>query len=154
MGTSVVFDLIPALVTAFTAGLPNTIHVIDGDTVTGDAGTFLMVGWEDPDNDRATSATGKQDWAGLGARARDEEGTITCLVIAWNGDSDFAAARAALRAATDGVEGLLRADPNLDGAVPGLMWTGYGTNTQLRQWLSDQGAVATCTFDVAFKARI
>lgn len=154
MGTSVVFDLIPALVTTFTEGLPEAIHVIDGDTVSGDAGTFLMVGWEDPDNDRATSATGQQKWAGIGAKARDEEGTITCLVIAWDGNNDFPAARAAVRAATDGVEALLRADPKLDGTIPALMWVGYGTNTELRQWLSDQGAVATCTFDIAFRARI
>jgi hypothetical protein len=153
MGTSVVFDLIDQMVVAYRVGLPD-VHVVDGDINTGDAGTFLMVGWDDPDNDRATSATGQQSWAGLGARARDEEGAVTCLVIAWNGDSDLDAARATVKAVTDTVEALHRADPGLAGTVPGLMWTGYGTRTELRQWLSDQGAVVTCTFEIAYKARI
>lgn len=154
MSTSITFDLIDGLVDAFRAGLPSTVHVVDGDVVTGEAGTFLMVGWDDPDNDRATSTTGSQSWAGLGAKARNEEGTVTCLVVGWTGNGDLKEARTTVRGVTDGVEGLLRADPNLDGAVPGLLWTEYGTRTELRQWLSEEGAVVTCTFEIAFKARI
>lgn len=154
MGTTVTFDLIDQLVEQYRAGLPATVHVVDGDVVTGDPGVFLMVGWDDPDNDRATSVTGQQSWAGLGARARDEEGTVTCLVVAWDGNGDLGTARTTARGVTDAVEQLHRADPNLGGTVPGLLWTGYGTRTELRQWLSDQGAVVTCTFEIAFKARI
>jgi len=151
--TSVVFDLVDALVVRFTNALAS-VNVIDGDTVSDDVANFLMVGWDDPDNERATSAEGKQEWAGLGAKARYEEGTVTCLALSWDGANNFAAARAAVKATTDGVEDNLRSDPNLGGAVPGLMWVGYGTRMELRQWLSTEGAVATCMFDIAFKARI
>ena len=154
MGTSIIPDLIEQLVVTLDAALPADVIVVDGDIVTGDVGTFLMIGWDDPDNDRATAATGQQKWAGLGAKARDEEGTVTCLAVALDGNNALATARATAKAVTDIVENTLRADPNLAGTVLGLMWTGYGARTELRQWLSDQGAVCTITFEIAFKARI
>jgi hypothetical protein len=38
--------------------------------------------------------------------------------------------------------------------VPGLLWIGYGTRTQLIQIQATDGACVMCVFDVAFKARI
>ena len=154
MSTSVIPDLIARLVTTFDSALPADVLVVDGDIVTGEPGTTLMVGWDDPDNERATSATSNQEWAGIGAKARNEDGEITCLVVALDGNSVMATARATAKAVTDAVENALRADPNLGGAVPGLMWVSYGTRTEVRQWLSDQGAVCSITFEIAFKARI
>ena len=154
MGTSVVYDLLDRLVEVYAAGL-NEVNVVDGDTVSGDVGTWLMVGWDDPDNDRATAATGRQSWAGLGAKSRDEEGTVTCLVVVTRGDSQLKDARSTVRVVTDAVEGIHRADPSLGGTVPGLMWAGFGDGrTEIRQWLSEEGAVVTCTFEIAFKARL
>lgn len=153
MGTTATFALIDRLVDLYREGLPD-VNVVDGDTVSGDLGAWLMVGWDDPDNDRATAATGAQSWAGLGAKVRDEEGTVTCLVVVTNGNNDLKAARATVKAVTDAVENIHRADPNLGAEVPGLLWTGYGTRTELRQWLSTDGAVVTCTFEIAYRARI
>ena len=152
MTTSVVFDLIDTLVSRFTAAL--SVNVLDGYGLTDDPGDFLMVGVEDPDSDRAVSAEGKQEWAGLGAKARYEEGTVTCIAMSWNGDADLAAARAAVKATTAAVENNLRSDPNLGGVVPGLNWTGYGTRTELIQLQASDGACVMCVFDVAFKARL
>jgi hypothetical protein len=151
--TSIVFDLIDALHQRFTNVLTD-INVLDGYGLTDDPGDYLMVGVEDPDSDRATSAEGRQEWAGLGARARDEQGTVTCIAMSWNGDADLKAARAAAKATTAAVEDNLRADPNLGGTVPGLMWTGYGTRTELIQLQATDGACVMCVFDIAFKARI
>lgn len=152
MATSVVFDLIGALVDRLASELE--VNVFDGYGITDDPGDYLMVGVEDPDSDRATSAEARQEWAGLGARARDEEGTVTCIAMSWNGDADLSAARAAAKATTVAVENHLRSDPNLGGTVPGLLWTGYGTRTQLIQLQATDGACVICVFDVAFKARI
>lgn len=153
MATSIVFDLIDTLVSRFTTALSDT-NVFDGYGITDDPDDYLMVGVEDPDSDRATSAEGKQVWAGLGARSRDEEGTVTCIAMSWNGDADLSAARAACKAITVAVEDHLRADPNLGGDVPGLLWTGYGTRTELIQLQATDGACVMCVFDIAFKARI
>ena len=152
MTTSVVFDLIDVLVSRFTDAL--SVNVLDGYGLTDDPGDFLMVGVEDPDSDRAVSAEAKQEWAGLGAKTRYEEGTVTCIALSWNGDADLKAARAACKATTAAVENNLRADPNLGGVVPGLNWTGYGVRTELIQLQASDGACVMCVFDVAFKARL
>jgi hypothetical protein len=67
MATSVVFDLVGALVTQLGAALSVNVH--DGYGLTDDPGDYLMVGVEDPDGDRATSAEGRQDWAGTATPA-------------------------------------------------------------------------------------
>ena len=152
MGTSVVFDLIGTLVTRFDSVL--STNVFDGYGITDDPGDYLMVGVEDPDSDRGIAAEARQEWAGLGARARYEEGTVTCVALSWNGDADMSAARTACKAITVAVENHLRGDPNLGGTVTGLMWTGYGTRTQLIPIQAEDGACVICVFDVAFKARI
>jgi hypothetical protein len=150
--TSVVFDLVGVLVTRFESAL--SVNVFDGYGLTDDPGDYLMVGVEDPDSDRATSSEAKQEWAGLGARTRYEEGTVTCIAMSWNGDGDLSAARAACKATTAAVEANLRSDPNLGAVVPGLTWTGYGTRTELIQLQATDGACVMCVFDVAFKARL
>lgn len=152
MATSVVFDLVGALVTQLDTAL--SVNVFDGYGQTDDPGDYLMIGVEDPDSDRATSVEGEQSWAGLGANARNEEGTVTCVAMSWNGDADLSAARAAAKATTAAVENHLRADPNLGASVPGLLWTGYGTRTQLIQLQATDGACVMCVFDIQFKARI
>jgi hypothetical protein len=152
MSTSVVFDLVDALVSRLTPLLE--VNVFDGYGITDDPGDYLMIGVEDPDSDRATSAESKQEWAGLGARSRYEEGTITCIAMSWNGDGDLSAARAACKATTVAVEDHLRDDPNLGGDVTGLNWTGYGTRTELIQLQATDGACVMCVFDISFKARL
>ncbi|WP_418059944.1 hypothetical protein [Pimelobacter simplex] len=154
MVTSITFALIDRLIDVLATGLPG-VRVLDGDVVSGDAGDYLAVGWEDPDSDRSTSATAQQGWNGLGAKSRRESGSVTCLALSWNGDpAGLKAARDAVQAMTATVENLLRAEPNLGGIVPGLLWTSYGTRTDLKQWLSAEGSVAVCTFEIAFEAKI
>lgn len=153
MSTSVVFPLISRLVDVLGAALPDVI-VADGDFVTQESGTFLMIGWDDPENDRATSATSSQSWASLGNRARDEEGTVSCLVIRTDGDG-VREARTVVADVVAQVEDVLRDAPDLDGTVPGLRWISFADNrTELRQWLTEDGAVCMYQFDLAYKARI
>lgn len=151
--TSVVYDLIDALVDQLGPAL--AVNVLDGSGDTDDPGDYLMVGIEDPDvQGFADSVDSQQSWAGLGARARDEEGTVSCCALSWNGDGDLAAARAAVRTITSGVEDHLRADPNLGAAVPGLLWVGFGTRQVVRQVQGDTGAAVLVFFQIDFRARI
>lgn len=153
MTTTAVYPLLTALLSQLPPVLTG-INVLDGYGLTDDPGNYLMIGVEDPDTDRATSAESAQEWNGLGAKARREAGEITCIAMAWNGTADLAAARASCKAITDAVENQLRSDPNLGGAVPGLMWVGYGTRTELIQLQAEDGACVMCVFNIAFQARI
>lgn len=157
MATSAVFDLIDALVPALRTALPS-VTVYDGWGNSDEAaGDFVMIGIEDADVEGAAfSADARQEWATAGsAGTRDETGEITCLALSWNGNSGEAGARqarASLKATTAAVENVLRANPSL--GVDGVLWTGYGSSTQLTQDQSDGGAMALVVFRIAFRARI
>lgn len=156
MGTSAVFGLIDELVDHFTAALPS-IAVYDGYGLSDDASDFLMVGVEDPNGSEPTSADVQQQWAGLGAKARYEAGTVTCAALAWRGnpgDAGQREARAAAAAIVAAVENDLRADPNLGGAVPGLQWVGFGDRLRIVQDQTQSGPMALVIFDIAYKAKI
>lgn len=152
MSTSVVPALVDALVTQATAELPD-IQVYDGFGISEDPGDFLMIGVEDPDNENAAfSADWSQSWAGLGNHARDEEGTITCAALSWNGDANQKAARDGVFATLAALETLLREDPTLGVITTG--WVQMGGSLQLSQAQSEAGADALLVFQVHFKARI
>lgn len=156
MATSVVFDLIDELVTTFRTALPS-VNVYDGYGVTDDPGDAVMVGISDPNDERAApSSSARQSWAGLGARARDEQGTVTCVAYSWNGDPDgLASARAAVKTTLAAIENALRNDPNLGGAVTGLQWVGFGDgDLQVEQLQAEDGTSVLVRFDIAFRARI
>lgn len=154
MATSAVFAVIDALVTTMTTALPN-VSVYDGLGTSDDPGNFLMIGVDDPDTDAyADSAESSQKWAGLGNHARNEEGTVTCCALAWNGDGDQRAARLDVKAITDAVENALRADPSLGGVIAPPGWAQFGTRFNLSQIQSETGALALAFFQVAYQARI
>lgn len=153
MATSVVPAAIDALVAAARIALPDVL-VHDGIGQTDDPGDFLMIGVEDPDIEGAAfSADTKQDWAAVGTGApRDEQGDITCVALSWNGDGDPKAARDGAYAIAAAVEDLLRNTPAL--GVPQLLWTSFGSSSQLSQAQGDGGASALLVFRINFRARI
>jgi hypothetical protein len=151
--TSVVFDLTDRLVDVFKEAVTDAT-VYDGYGNINDPGDFVMVGVDDPDGDRAQASDATQTWAGLGAHTRDEEGTITCVALAWTGNPELKPVRAKVKAMTGAIEQALKADPSLGGTVPGLLWTGYGQRTQMVQLQTDDGASVIVFFDIAFKARL
>lgn len=153
MATSAIPDVITALVAAAKAAL-STVTVYDGFGVSEDPGDFLMVGVDDPDRpDAAFAGSSRQGWATTGAQgARDEEGDITCAALSWNGNGDQQSARTAAFATCAAVETLLRTNPTL--GVSSLLWTSYGTDTQLSQSQDNNGALALVVFRVAFRARL
>jgi hypothetical protein len=155
MAVSVIPALIDALVTAATDALPG-VQVYDGFGVSDDPGDFLMVGVDDPDStDKASSGSSEQDWHGTGVEAdRDEIGDITCVALSWNGDGPQGqkAARDGAFTIAEAVSTLCRANPSL--GVPAVLWTSYGTSTDLQQSQDGTGAMALLVFRVHFEALI
>lgn len=157
VASSITFDLLPALVVTFedaVAALDDVV-VIDGDATRRMpmGTTYLFVGWNDPDSPRSTSVSSTQQWVGVGGQVQDEQGTVTCCIVRTVGDPDLSVARAAISPVLAAVKTVLRADPNLGGTVPGLRAVHFA-RFDLDQYQSDKGAVALCTFDIAYEARI
>jgi hypothetical protein len=156
MATTVAFDLCSKLFDVFTANVPAGVRVYDGPGFSEDPGNFLMIGVDDPESEDPTSAAGTQEWSGIGAKAALEDGVISCCAMAWTGDSGDAAQKAVRQTVRDivgAVDVVLRADPNLGGAVPGLNWVRYGHNYRLSQPPA-AGVAAKFYFEIAYKARL
>lgn len=158
MAVSVVPALIDALVAAAneSADLVD-VDVYDGFGVSGDIGDFLMIGVDDPDRtDNASSASSEQDWHDAGIDGeRDEIGDVTCAALSWNGDGSDAGqktARDAVFAIAEALAAACRANPSL--GVDSLLWTSYGTTTDLQQGQDANGAVALLIFRIHFQALI
>lgn len=131
-----------------------TVKVVDGQPTKDVAlDDFLAVGWSGSDDQAAESV---QDFNSAGARTRDEDLTIACVIDVWSGDETFAAVRARAFQILGVAETELRATnsspeaPTLQGAV---LWA-HLTRAQLRQYFTDQGARVALGFTVSCHARI
>ena len=152
MAVSVIPALIDALVDEATTALPDVL-VIDGMGATDTPGDYLMIGVDDPDTDGdAFSADSQQGWAHANHTTRDEQGTVTCAALSWNGDGDQKAARDSAYATVEALATICRTTPDL--GISTVAWTSFGTDTRLSQGQFDSGATALVVFSIAFRARI
>lgn len=89
------------------------LTVRDGPVVTADPGPALWVGYDgDPEGEFTTADPG-QEWAGLGAKRRDEEFDIPCAVVVQVGNTDTKSSRDTAYAMSALAENKLREDPGL-----------------------------------------
>lgn len=152
MTASAIPALIDALLTLCREALTEvTVH--DGWPWQADTADALYIGCDDPWA-RGRSHDGgdsDQEWASLGARDRDEEATVTCAAVAWDGSGDIATARAAAYAMVDAVQALLDTDPRL--GVQGVL-KAVIANTRYRPGMDQLGAVCLVLFDVRATTRL
>jgi hypothetical protein len=141
--------VIEGLVAAFTAAVTATVH--DGpnfdDSVEGLA---VWVGY-DPTDENAQAVASEQEWAEVGARAKNETGTVTCTAGAWSGDSSTTGRREEVAALLSQLEAAHRADVTLGGAC---LYSNFGERVTLHQQLTENGNEAIAVFTVSFMSRI
>jgi len=142
-------DVIAGLVRAFTAAVE--VPVYDGpNSQDSDEDAAVWVAY-DPIDENAEAATAEQDWAEVGARAKDETGSVTCTVGAWSGDSETKANREQVAALLSQLETAHRADVTLGGVC---LYSNFGTRTTLHQQLTKRGNEVLALFTVSFFSRI
>lgn len=152
MAVSVVPALIDALIAAAQAG--GIANVLDGPAISGnaEAGDYLMIGVDDPDNETDTfTGAGRQKWAHTGARVRDEEGSITCAAYSWNGDGNQKVARDAVFALAEVVVDAAVALPSM--GIANNMWVEPMADHNLTQDQGEWGAMALLVFTIEFQGR-
>lgn len=90
------------------------VQVVDGPIVSGTAAQEqVFVGYDaDPEGD-AEAASTSQTWAGLGARAKNEDIQLTCAVLVRKGSTAVKPLRDRVFAIFAEVEAVVRADPSL-----------------------------------------
>lgn len=149
MPTSRLGAVIDALVTQLDAG--TAVAVYDGyPVITTPPADFVIVGGTpDPDTDAASL---DQAWAGLGAKARDETGEITCAVVSQSGGTNLKTHRDRALVILGELETAIRADPTLGGVVSSG-WL-HVTTGSLSQEQNTNGSRAVVTFTVSYRARL
>jgi hypothetical protein len=112
-------ELIDALLAALRASAGLTgVQVVDGPLVTDSAASeWVFVGYDgDPEGEFSTASTSQQ-WAGLGAKAKNEDILLSCAVLVRRGSTDVRACRIRTFEIFAAVEAVVRADPAL-GLLP------------------------------------
>lgn len=89
-----------------------------GPFVTSDPGDALFLGYDGDPNGEFKSVSASSEWAGLGAKARNEVFTVHCAITALAGDPDVLAAVDRVYAIHTAFEAAVRADPDLNQAPP------------------------------------
>ena len=141
--------VIEGLVTAFTAAVE--FQVYDGPNFDDSVeGTAVWVGY-DPTDENAQAVVTEQEWAEVGARAKNETGTVTCTVGAWSGDPSTTGRREDIAAALSALEAAHRADVTLGGAC---LYSNFGERVTLHQQLTENGNEVLALFTVSFMSRI
>jgi hypothetical protein len=144
-------DVLDRLVELAAAALPDA-KICDGPNL--DEGThhnMLCIGWDGDEESDVEAVTVTQEWAGLGAKAKDELLLVTCAAISWRGNGDMKTTRDAAYASVAALGDVLRADPSLGFDPPTIadMRTG-----DLRQRQTDAGPEARVLFQIGVKTRI
>lgn len=147
---------VPAVIDALVAALSAALgpeNVNDGQGASATDGTqYVFVGVDDPDSDDyQNAASSSQGWAWLGHQRIDEEITVHCVAVGWNGNADQKAARDSVYAVMKVVADAIVNDPSLGGSA---LWTLGVVSHDLRQMQDDKGAIAHLHFDVTCKARL
>lgn len=146
---------VPATLTALVsigqaAGLVTVLG--PGDTSTG-AKQMIWVGFDDPTNDDlGTAAEGNWNWPWLGNyTTSNEEFTVHCAAVGWNGGRDLSTAVASAYTALATFTTALKADPSL--GVASIV-NNRGSNTvTLRVNQYSDGVIAYVLFSLDFQAR-
>jgi hypothetical protein len=144
-------DLLDRLAALATAALPD-VTVSDGPDL--DEGTHLdlvCIGWDGDEESDTEAVDATQEWAGLGAMAKNESLVVTCAAISVRGNGDMRSARAAAYASVAAIETGLRADPSLGFPPPTVVALRTGN---LRQRQTPDGPEARVLFQIGVQTRI
>jgi hypothetical protein len=152
----VVASRVPAVLTQLTSVATTAVAATDcqvyrGPVVTGDPGTALFIGYDgDPAGDFRAVAFSSQ-WAGLGARARDEQFDVFCAITMLSGVTDVTAATDDVYTLHTLFEDAVRATPSLSQAPRLTAEVGAG---ELFTLPHPSGLQMVLSFTVRVSARI
>lgn len=135
-----------------TTAMANTgCRVFRGPFITGDPGSAMFIGYDgDPGGDFQTIIQ-TSAWAGLGAKARNEEFDVYCAITELSGDGAVGAATDHIHALFTTFEAALRADPSVNQAP---RFTAAVNTAQLFTMPHPSGLQVRLAFTVRCSARI
>jgi hypothetical protein len=154
------FDVAEAIVSTLTAAAafrePDEsgagVPVFDGPVATSSfPSSFVAVGWTAEDDPQAGTMEGEFVGFGIGG-AREETGTIECVIGISSGSSRLASLRTSAKSVLEDVSDTLRATPSL-GLAPVVQWA-HITSIAWSQAVTPKGSYVRVNFVVSYLARI
>lgn len=137
--------------TATTAMANQNCRVFRGPFVSGDPGDALFIGYDGDPGGEFQSVVQTSEWAGIGAKARNEMFDVFCSITTLTGDADVGNATDRAAALLTVFEAAMRADPSLNQAP---RFTAAVTSMQLFTMPHPAGLQVRLTFVVRASARI
>lgn len=142
--------ILNTLVDLVTAGAPAGVRVFDGPLVDGDPADAIHLGWDaDPDS-VGEAVTTTQEWAGLGAKKRNETVTVTNAIYLRDGAADPKAARTRGYQLLAVVEDAIHPLPSM--GLPPPSWAGV-TGSRLMYLTTEAGLEVWLGFTITVQTR-
>jgi hypothetical protein len=129
-----------------------TLAVYDGPVPTGDPGNAIYIGYNGNPEDEGEAGTSQQEWAGLGAKKRDENLTVTGAIVITNGDGNAKVARDAAYAQLTLVEGAIHPAPAVGMSAP--TWMGVTSHRLVYVLDTEVGLQAWLPFVITVRTRL
>lgn len=146
--------LMRELRTSWAAVVPAGVDVQLGPDVSGNPTDYVIVGRDDPFEDRILPMVdAQQEFLYTGAVNRTETGSVSCVAFASVGDDDVDLALTRLEAILDPIATALRNNPSVFASVPELQWC-HLTVTRLDAQVDQHGACAVAVFQIPFHAQL
>ncbi|GAA5076683.1 hypothetical protein HNP84_007326 [Thermocatellispora tengchongensis] len=147
-----VLDTLVDIIRVSLASAHPDVDVLDGPEVTADPQPRVVcVGWDGDDEGDGQAVEWDQQWNGLGAKAKQELITVTCVVICRSGGDDLRAVRQDAFALFGAIETGLRGDVSIGLPPPGVATVAQG---RLHQECNADGVEVRLPFTVGVQARI
>jgi hypothetical protein len=152
MATTVALpSLITNIVAAFKASAALTgVSIYDGPILDGSyPQQWIAVGHDGSEEGPTQAAQATNTYDQLGAKKMFEDGSINCVLAAWDGNDSPASKRTAAYNLLSAVDTAIRSDPSFGGVV---LYSGLGLHTMTYSQ-DDLGIVCLITFTINYRAR-
>lgn len=145
--------LIDAIVSTFSAATELTdlkVRIYDGPEIDESyPDSFIAIGHDGTDDGDIMAASLRNSWDQVGAKRMFEDGSINCMLAAFNGDTNIKTCRVLAYQILSAVDTVIRKDPSFSG---NCIYAGLELhNPTYRQ--TNAGAVVIVNFTIAYRAR-
>lgn len=145
-------SVIAAVMTVAADALP-FVSVVRGRDVSQESGDVVMVGVRDMLGDQWEAAGAFQQTMQTFGGNREEVGSVSCLVVAWNGNGDQDAASTAAFDHLAAIEAAVRADQTLGLTAFDYVVAEFEAG-DVSESQNPQGAAVALSFSITYKIRI
>lgn len=145
-------EVVDAILARLAAAVPAGVAVWDGPIVTGDLRPAIHIGYDGDPAGEFEAGTSAQEWAGIGAKKRDETLTITGAVIAYQGGG------VAMKEGRDAAYALLSLVGDCIHPLPSLgvqapTWAGITSHALVYEPAENRGVEVRIEFEITVRTR-